>query len=61
MCLPTRIDPVPGVSDTSGMGEIRYRVLIRDPRVKNFVATGTDGTDISGKGDRGRDRRAARG
>jgi hypothetical protein len=29
--------------------EIRYRVLIIDPRVKNFVAAGQDGTNITGK------------
>lgn len=29
--------------------EIRYRVLVLDPRVKNFVASGLNGTDISGK------------
>jgi hypothetical protein len=28
---------------------IRYRVLIVDPRVKNFVAAGQDGTNIAGK------------
>jgi hypothetical protein len=31
------------------MEEIRYRVLIRDPRVENFVAGGADGTEISGR------------
>jgi hypothetical protein len=29
--------------------EFRYRVLIIDPRIKNFVAAGNDGGDISGK------------
>lgn len=29
--------------------EIRYRVLVIDPRVKNFVASGQDGTNITGK------------
>jgi hypothetical protein len=35
---------LPDMSD-----EIRYRVLVIDPRVKNFVASGQDGTNISGK------------
>lgn len=30
--------------------EIRYRVLVIDPRVKNFVASGKDGMNITGKG-----------
>jgi hypothetical protein len=29
--------------------EIRYRVLVIDPRVKNFVASSRDGTNITGK------------
>jgi hypothetical protein len=29
--------------------EIRFRVLVMDPRVKNFVASGHDGTNISGQ------------
>ncbi|HEX5762005.1 MAG TPA: hypothetical protein VFY04_02680 [Solirubrobacterales bacterium] len=29
--------------------EIRWRVLIADPRVQNFVANGRDGSELTGK------------
>lgn len=29
--------------------EIRWRVLIADPRVQNFVASGRDGSELTGK------------
>ena len=28
---------------------IRYRVLVRDPRVQNFLASGRSGADVTGK------------